>query len=538
MNEYYDKSENQSLARSAGIISIAVVISRVLGLVRESVLAYFFPAKTELDAFYAAFRIPNLLRDLFAESVLSNAFVTTFVDVETKFGEKSAWRLANLVFNVITTILVIITVLGIIFTPFIVDLIFMGKGFDIAFSPETSYGFTNKRQLTISLTRIMFPFLILVSFSAIAMGLLNSKRKFAIPALAPSFFNIGSITAGVVGYYIAPKFGFHPTIAMAIGVLIGGLLQFLVQVPSMYRLGYKYKPIFSFNDPHLIQVLKLVAPAIIGTAAVEFNVLVNSFFASHGEGWVSWLTQAFRIMYFPIGALGVAISTAALPSLSSATSKNYMDQYKSTMTNALKLMFILAIPASAGLMALNKPIVSLIYQRGHFSEYDTIQVGSALFFYAFGLCGYSGIKIVTNGFYALKDARTPALISVSAIGTNIIFNYIFIFKLNLDHRSLAISTSIYTTLNFLIIMLLLRRKVGRLGLTDVTLTFIKAVVASICMGIVSLLTFRLLSNIISVVISLIIAIVIALFVLYLLYGLFRIREFNQVINAFVKRIKS
>ncbi|MGB9595327.1 MAG: murein biosynthesis integral membrane protein MurJ, partial [Candidatus Poribacteria bacterium] len=491
-----------------------------------------------LDAFYAAFRIPNLLRDLFAESVLSNAFVTTFVDVETKFGEKSAWRLANLVFNAVTTILVIITILGIIFTPFIVDLIFMGKGFDVPFSPETNYGFANKRDLTIYLTRIMFPFLILVSFSAISMGILNSKHKFAIPALAPSFFNIGSLTVGVIGYYFAPKLGFHPTIAMAIGVLIGGLLQFFVQVPSMYHFGYRYKMILKFNDPHLRQVLKLVAPAILGTAAVEVNVLVNSFFASHGEGWVSWLTQAFRIMYFPIGALGVAISTAALPTLSSATSKNYMDQYKSTMANALKLMFILAVPASAGFMALNKPIVSLIYERGRFSEYDTVQVGSALFCYAFGLCGYSGVKIVTNGFYALKDARTPALISVSAIVVNIIFNYIFIFKFNLDHRSLAISTSIYTTLNFLIVLLLLHRKIGRFGLKDIILTLLKAIVVSICMGIISLLTFRLLNGIINKVLSLMITIIVALFILYFLYRLFKVKEFSQIINAFIRKIKS
>ena len=536
MNEQSNKMENQSLARSAGVISIAVIISRILGLVRESVLAFFFPAKTELDAFYAAFRIPNLLRDLFAESVLSNAFVATFVDVETKLGEKFAWRLVSLVFNAITSILLIITILGIIFTPLIVDLIFMGKGFDVSFSPETSYGFSNKRELTIYLTRIMFPFLILVSFSAIAMGLLNSKRRFAIPALAPSFFNIGSVTVVIIGYYIAPKFGFHPTISVAVGVLIGGLLQFLVQVPSMYSLGYKYRPILKFNDPHLKQLLKLVAPAILGTAAVEVNVLINSFFASHGEGWVSWLTQAFRIMYFPIGALGVAISTAALPALSSATSQNYMDRYKSTMSNALKLMFVLAIPASAGLMALNKPIVSLIYERGRFSDYDTAQVGSALFCYAFGLCGYSGVKIVTNGFYALKDARTPALISVLAIALNTIFNYIFIFKLNLDHRSLAISTSIYTTLNFIIVLLLLRRKVRGLGLIDIALTFIKAIIVSACMGVISFLTFRLLDDILGNIISLAVAMMIALLVLCFLYYVLKVNEFNHIVHAVLRKI--
>ena len=357
MKKETSESGEHSLVRSAGIVSIAIMISRMLGVVRESVLAYFFPARTALDAFYAAFRIPNLLRDLFAESVLSNAFVPTFVDAETKSGEQAAWRLANLVFNTVTIILVIITFLGIVFAPQIVDLVFMGKGFDIALTLESSFGFATKRDLTVYLTKIMFPFLIMVSLAAISMGLLNSKRHFAIPALAPSFFNIGSVTVGVAGYYIAPKFGQHPTVGMAVGVLVGGALQFLVQVPSMYRVGFRYKPILKFNDPYLKQMMKLIAPAMIGTAAVEVNVLVNSFFASQGEGWVTWITQAFRIMYFPIGALGVAISTAALPALSSATSQDSMDKYKSTLSHALKLMFTLALPASAGLIALNKPIV-------------------------------------------------------------------------------------------------------------------------------------------------------------------------------------
>ncbi|MEK7398712.1 MAG: murein biosynthesis integral membrane protein MurJ [Candidatus Poribacteria bacterium] len=537
MDKSLNKAESHSLVRSAGIISIAVIISRMLGLVRESVLAYLFPAKTSLDAFYAAFRIPNLLRDLFAENVLSNAFVATFVDAETKSGEETAWRLANLIFNTITVILLIITTLGIIFTPFIVDLVFMGKGFDVPFSPESSYGFSDKRELTIYLTRIMFPFLILVSFSAIAMGLLNSKRRFAIPALAPSFFNIGSITVGVVGYYIAPKFGLHPTTGMAIGVLVGGLLQFLAQVPTMSRVGFRYKPILSFSDPYLKQVLKLVAPAIIGTAAVEINVLVNSFFASQGEGWVSWLTQAFRIMYFPIGALGVAISTAALPTLSSYASQNYMDKYKSTLSHALKLMFILALPASAGLMALNKPIVALIFERGRFSDYDTTQVASALFCYAFGLCGYSGVKIATNGFYALKNVRTPAIISVSSIGVNVIFNYILIFKLNLDHRSLALSTSFYTTVNFVLVLWLLSRKVGGFGFSGIASVFLKAIIASACMGIISSWTYGLFDGILGSVISLALAMICALLTLYFLYRLLRVNEFNQIVNSITRKVK-
>jgi len=527
-----------SLVRSAGIVSIAVMISRVLGLVRESVLAYLFPAKTALDAFYAAFRIPNLLRDLFAESVLSNAFVPTFVDVETKSGEKSAWRLANLVFNTVTLILLAITFLGIVFSPQIVDAVFMGKGFNTTLMPESGFGFATKRDLTVHLTRIMFPFLLMVSLAAISMGLLNSKRRFAIPALAPSFFNIGSIAVGVAGYYIAPKFGQHPTVGMAVGVLVGGALQFFVQVPSMYRVGFRYKPILKFNDPYLKQIMKLIAPAMIGTSAVEVNVLVNSFFGSQGEGWVTWLTQAFRIMYFPIGALGVAISTAALPALSSASSLDSMDKYKSTLFHALKLMFILALPASAGLIALNKPIVSLIFERGRFSDYDTTMVASALFCYAFGLCGYSGVKIATSGFYAIKDVRTPALVSVFTIVLNTISNYVFIFQLGLDHRSLAISTSFTITVNFILVLGFLSRRVRGFKWSDILSVFFKSVVASACMGVIAGFTYRLLAGIAGNVISLLIAIAISVITLYVLYSLMRVREFNQIVNVIMKKIKS
>jgi putative peptidoglycan lipid II flippase len=530
-------SGEHSLVRSAGVISIAVMISRVLGLVRESVLAYLFPAKTALDAFYAAFRIPNLLRDLFAESVLSNAFVPTFVDAETKSGEKAAWRLANLVFNSVTLILVVITFLGIIFSSQIVDAVFMGKGFNTVLAPESSFGFATKRDLTVHLTRIMFPFLLMVSLAAISMGLLNSKRCFAIPALAPSFFNIGSVTVGVAGYYIAPKFGQHPTVGIAVGVLVGGALQFLVQVPSMYRVGFRYKPILNFSDPYLKQIMKLIAPAMIGTAAVEINVLVNSFFASQGEGWVTWIIQAFRIMYFPIGALGVAISTAALPALSSATSQDAMDKYKSTLSHALKLMFTLALPASAGLMALNRPIVSLIFERGKFSDYDTTMVGSALLCYAFGLCGYSGVKIATSGFYAIKDVRTPAIVSVFTIIINMISNYLFIFKFGLDHRSLAISTSFTITINFVLVLGLLSHRVKGIGWHSIVSVFIKSVIASACMGVIAKLAYRLLTGVTGSVISLLIAMIVSVFTLYVLYSLMKVNEFNQIVNYVMKKIK-
>jgi putative peptidoglycan lipid II flippase len=529
--------DHSKLTRSAGIVSIAVMGSRVLGLVRESVLAHLLEAKTSLDSFYAAFTIPNFLRDLFGEGILSKAFVATFTDVEARSGEEAAWRLANLVFNALTIILTIITLIGILLAPFIVSFIFMGKGFDTALSPESSFGFVGKRELTVHLTRIMFPFLLLVSLAAIAMGLLNSKGKFGVPASASSFFNLGSVMVGVWGYYTAPKLGQHPAVGMAVGVLVGGALQLVVQMPSMWRVGFRYRPVLSFTDPDLKQVMKLVAPAILGTAALQVNMLFNSFFASQGDGWLTAIKQAFRIMHFPIGVVGVAISIATLPVLSRAAAQNSMDEYRRTFSYALKLVFILALPASAGLIVLNKPIVSLIFEHGKFGADDTVRTAGALFCYAFGLCGYSGVKIATDGFYALKDIRTPVIVSLFTIALNILLNYIFIFQLRFDHRSLAISTACSITVNFLLVLSLLWRRVRNFGGRDLASVFVKSVIAAAGMGAVAAIIFGQLLSLVGSKLSLFVAIIAAIPVFYGLCRMLRLRELDQVIEAMVEKFK-
>jgi putative peptidoglycan lipid II flippase len=473
----YDETtsdKNARLTRSAGVASIAIMGSRVLGLVREMVLAGLFEAKVELDAFKLAFRIPNLLRDLFAENVLSKAFVTTFTDVEVKEGEQSAWRLTSLVFNSLVVIVGAITLLGILLTPVIVDLMAWGKGFDIP----------GKRDLTVFLTQVMFPFLLLVSLAAVSMGLLYSKGRFFIPASASSFFNIGSVIVGVIGYYIAPKFGQPRVLGMAVGVLVGGAMQFAIQIPSTLRVGYRYRPILSFTDPSVRQVMRLVLPMILGAAAVQINVFVNSIFASHGEGWLSWLDLAFRLMHLPIGVFGVAISTATLPMLSRHISEQDMTGYRQTILHALRLILLLTIPASVGLMALKEPIIRLVYQRGEFGSDDTIMVAEALFYYAFGLCGYSAVKVGADSFYALKDTRTPAFVSLGTVVLNIILNYLFIFQLGFDHRGLALSTSCTITLNTILLFIILRRRIGRLGMRAVALVFCKIMLASGAMWVV------------------------------------------------------
>ena len=535
--------DQQRITRSAGIVSIAVMASRLLGLVREKVIAYYFAAGVGGDAFYAAFRIPNLMRDLFGEGALSKAFVTTFTATELEDGEESAWRLASRVFNASFLLLTLITIVGILAAPAIVDLIFMGKGFqEVPLDPSEHFGFNSKRDLTVYLTRIMFPYLILVSLAAVTMGLLNSKGKFGLPASASSFFNIGSLVVGVYGYYVAPDLGLHRTTGMAVGVLVGGALQFLIQVPSMRRVGFRYQLLLSFRDERVRQVMRLIGPAILGVAALQVNVLVNSIFASEGVGWLTWINRAFRLMHLPIGVFGVAISTVALPNLAKLVAAGNMEEYRRSFSHALRLTFLLTVPASIGLLVLAEPICRLIFEGGQANPLDTQQTAGALFYYAFGLCGFSAVKIATDGFYTFNDTRTPAIVSLCTVGLNILLNYLFIYRLGFDHRSLALSTSCTITLNFLALLFLLRGRAGGLGLSGIWLLLIKLALASAIMGCVCWWSYTQIEGWVGAVsltarlIGVFVPIGLGVAILVVGAKLMRIRELDQLLNAIARRL--
>lgn len=535
--------DQQRITRSAGIVSIAVMVSRLLGLVREKVIAYYFAAGVGGDAFYAAFRIPNLMRDLFGEGALSKAFVTTFTATELEDGEEAAWRLASRVFNATFLLLTLITVVGIFAAPAIVDLIFTGKGFqEVPLDPSEHFGFDSKRDLTVYLTQIMFPYLILVSLAAVTMGLLNSKGKFGLPASASSFFNVGSLIVGVCGYYLAPSFDLHRTTGMAVGVLVGGALQFLIQVPSMRRVGFRYQPLLSFRDERVRQVMRLIGPAILGVAALQVNVLVNSIFASEGVGWLTWINRAFRLMHLPIGIFGVAISTVALPNLAKLVGEGDMEAYRRAFSYALRLMFLLTVPASVGLMVLAEPICRLIFEGGQANPLDTQQTAVALFYYGFGLCGFSAVKIATDGFYTFNDTRTPAVVSLCTVGLNITLNYLFIYQLGFDHRSLALSTSCTITLNFLALLFLLRGKAEGLGLSGVWLLLIKLAIASAVMGCVCWWGYTQIEgwlgveSVIARLVGVFVPIGLGVAVLVVGAKLMRIRELDQLLGAIARRL--
>ena len=539
------EEQNQNVTRAAGIVSLAVMGSRVLGLAREIAIFYYFPTKLGAAAFHLAFRIPNFLRDMFGEGILSKAFITTFLATEAEDGEAAAWNLANRIFNLVCLVLIGIVVLGILFAPTIVDTL-ARDDFDETLDGSKHYGFDTKVELTIYLTRLMFPYLLFVSLAAIAMGLLNSKGKFGIPACASSFFNLSSLLIGVGGYYLFKEVGMHPTTGMAAGVIVGGIAQFLIQVPSMYRVGFRYKPLLSFRDPRVLEVLRLMGPAILGVAAVPINQLTNTWFITSGDEWLPWIQGAYRIMHLPLGIFGVAISTVVLPQLAKFANAGETEQFRNSLSYALRLMLTVILPASIGLMVLSEPICRLLYERGAFIESDTIGTGGALFVYAFGLCGFSALKIITDGFYAHKDIRAPVIVSLCGVVLNIILNYFFIFReLFLDPRAVVFSTVLTVTLNSAVLLFLLRRKVGRLGLRTVVPLAFKILLASAVMGVVCWVTNGFIEQdwlgtegIIPRIANVFVPIGFSVLALAGTYKVLKVAEFDDILNIFKRRFQN
>ncbi len=537
------EQQNQNVTRAAGVVSIAVMGSRILGLARETAIGYYFPSKSSADAFYLAFRIPNFLRDMFGEGILSKAFITTFLATEAEDGEEAAWNLTNRIFNLTCLVLIGIIILGFGFAPAIVDVL-ARPDFDQNLDTVEHFGFDSKIELAVYLTQLMFPYLLFVSFAATAMGLLNSKGKFGIPACASAFFNVSSLAIGIGGYYLCPLVEMHPITGMAIGVIIGGILQFLIQVPSMSRVGFRYRPMLSLRDPRVLQVLHLIGPAVLGVAAVQVNLLTNTFFITTDAGWLTWISRAYRVMHLPIGIFGVAISTVALPQLARLATAGETENFRNALSYALRLMLALTIPAGIGLMVLSAPICRLLYEWGVTVEEDTIGTAGLLFVYAFGLCGFSTLKIVTDGFYAYKDIRAPVIVSICAVTLNICLNYLFIYRgFFLDPRAVVFSTVLTVTLNCGVLLLLLRRKVGGLGLRSVVPLTLKILIASAVMGFICWLTNGVIENdwlgtvgIIPRTVGVFAPIGLGLLILAAMYKLLKVSEFDDILNIFRQRL--
>lgn len=448
-------SYKTSYLSSAGIIGLATMLSRVLGLVREQVIAYFFGAGMAADAFNTAFRIPNLLRDLFAEGAMSSALVPVYTKTRKQEGEEAAWQMVANLRAFLGVVLIIVASLGIVFAEPLVRL--YAGGFESV---------PGKIALTTSLTQIMFPYLALVAMAAVAMGVLNARKKFALPALSPATFNIASIFAAfvicpwVAGYDKPPIYG------MAIGVILGGMLQWWMQMPLLYREGFRERLRVSLFDPRLRKVLALMSVGIAGMAATQLNIFVNTRLASHeAPGAVSWLQYAFRFMQLPIGVFGVAIAQVTLSRASDQAADKDMEGLKQTVVRSVRMAWALTIPSAAGLYMLAPHIVEVIYEHGRFSAQDTLNTASALSFYAFGLAAYAANKVLVPIFYSVDKVRVPVVISFVSVGLNLVFCLLFLPVFGFAGLALGVSLSAIS--QCILLILFLGRTLGGIAYFDI-----------------------------------------------------------------------
>lgn len=459
-------SEKGTVSRAAGVVGFFTLLSRILGLIRDMVLAALFGSGTAADAFFVAFRIPNLLRRLFAEGSLTISFIPVFTEYLAGKGRKDAFDLARVVLTLLSVILVAVTLLGILFSPWIVRVQAFGFG-------DTGM----KYALTVLLTRITFPYIFFISIVAFFMGVLNSLKHFAAPAAAPIFLNVGIIGAG---YLISP-YCQEPIVGVAIGVLIGGFLQAALQIPVVVRRGLKLIPKWQPDHPALKRIGLLMVPAIFGSAVYQLNQFMGTLLASFlPEGSVSWLYYADRLVQFPLGIFAIAISTAALPSLAAQAAGKDFDQFRQILNHSLGLVFFIAVPSTVGLILLGRPIIQILFERGAFTVFATSMTTYALWCYVLGLWAFSANRIIISAFYAIQDTKTPVKVAVITVLINLGLSLLLMgpFK----HGGLALALSLASMIQFCLLMFLLKRKINLGHMKPVYMSIAKTCMAAAAMG--------------------------------------------------------
>ncbi len=466
------------LFRAAGLISAATMLSRLLGLAREQLFAALLGASLFADAFNVAFRIPNLLRDLFAEGALAQAFVPTFKASLKQEGRADAYELGNRVAGTLLAVIALIVLAAAIFAPWIVDA--MAGDFD---------DIPGKFDLTVTLTRVMLPFLAIVSLAAVAMGMLNAQDRYVAPALAPASFNVMSITVGTA-LYLSGASGRWVAIGWSIGTLLGGLAQLGMQMPSLWRVGFRPRPRLDLRlrDPRVRRVALLMAPAVAGLAAVQVNIFVNTMFASSEDGAVSWLNYAFRFLQLPIGVFGVAIATVSTTRYADAAADGDREAMGGHLREGMRLVLFLTVPATVGLVLLGEPIIRLIFERGRFTGLDTLATTAALEYYVVGLCAYAAVKVIAPAFYAMNMARIAVVASICAVAGNLILN-ITLHPIY-GYRILALGTSVAALLNFTVLYVMFNRRIRAVDHLAMVVYTLRIGVAAAVMGVAVWLSYR------------------------------------------------
>ncbi len=467
---------NGKLIRSTGIIGFATAASRVLGFVRDILIARLFGTGIFAQAFVVAFRLPNMLRDMVGEGATDAAIVPILSEYSHVRTREEYWEAARIILYLMLTVLVVLSVAGVVFAPVLVRVIAPGFLRD----PE-------KFATTVFLTRLVFPYILLLGIVAYSKGVLNSLHYFATPAFAPVVLNTAMIFSLLV---LCPVIGIKGLIA---GVLVGGILEVLLQVRPLRAKGFRFGKGFRLAHPVVKRIGKLLLPRAVGTAVYQLSVLVDTVLASLawivGSGGVAALYYSNRLVQLPLAIFGISLATAALPKMSKEVASNDMGQFKDTISFSLRAVFTIMVPASVGLMILAKPIVRILFQRGAFAGYSTSITSNALLFYSFGLFAYAGIKILVNAYYSMGDTRTPVKTASVSLAVNLVLNLILMWPLKIG--GLALATSIAATTNFVILYAVLVRRIGDFGTAGIVASLARICAAAGVMGVFLFIATRM-----------------------------------------------
>ena len=462
---------NEKLSKAAGTVSGMTLVSRVFGFFRDMVIAMAFGSSPSADAFFVAFRIPNMQRRILAEGAMTAAFIPVFTETLTKKGEPVAWKLAANLFNILILVLSSASLLILIFSPAVITVFAPG------FIDEPG-----KFELTVKLTRCMAPYLFFIGLAAFCMGVLNTLKVFALPAAAPISQNISMILSIL---FISPLMD-EPIMGLAIGVVVGGALQLFIQLPAVLKKGMPFEKTLNFKQKEVFKIFRLMGPVILGIAVYELNIMIDTLIASLLPGGsISYLYYGNRLVQLPLGIFAVALGVALLPTLSGQAAKGNLKELVQTLGFSIRLILFITIPATVGLIILREPIINTLWERGEFLASTTDGTAIALLYYSIGLCAYSGIKIIAPAFYSLQDTKTPAKIGIYSMILNTVLNLLLMGPL--QHGGLALATSIAALFNVALLIYYLRKRLGLMGGRKILRSTLKMALAALAMGIITYL---------------------------------------------------
>ena len=452
--------DTHSITSAAGLIGAATFSSRILGFIRDVIIAQLFGASAAADAFYVAYRIPNLLRELFAEGSMSSAFIPVFTEYHTLRSKHETWELASAAFTTLLSLVTVVTILGIIAAPGIVWLLAPG------FHEEAA-----QLARTILLTQVMFPYLLFVSLAALAMGILNSLKAFAVPAMAPVFFNLVVISFAL----FATSFFDQPILAVGVGIVVGGLAQFVMQLPAIQRRGLLPTLKFQPGHPGVKHMGRLILPTLLGLSVTQVNLTVSTILASYFEGGPTYLFYGMRLIQFPLGIFGVALATAILPTLSQQAASGALDDLRDTVNYGIRMILFIILPAMLGLMILGEPIIHIFFEHGAFTAEDTTGTAKSLMAFSIGLWSFASYRILATAFYSLQDTKTPAIAAVAGMCANL--TLALMLMQTLEYVGLALATAGASMLNATILMTILNRRIGGLNWTRLAQSVGRTIIA-------------------------------------------------------------